>query len=153
LRLNTKGKFVINTSRKTLINISAIVWILGGIVLLLKGISLIKAAQIIYPSIIVISIIIIVALLVGLIKGKFLMGKFCKNNIKRINNIVEPKIHQFFEPKFILFLILMILTGITLSNLAVGNYGFLLAVGCLDFALSTALLSSTSVFLNKKETE
>jgi hypothetical protein len=153
LNIYKEGIFVLNTSRKTLINISAVIWIFGGLVLLLKGILLINAAQFIYPSIIVISAVIIAALLIGLIKGKLLMGKFCKKNIKRINNIVEPKIHQFFEPRFILHLSLMILTGFTLSKLAEGNYSFLLAVGCLDFALSTALLTSTSVFFQYSHAE
>jgi len=149
----TKGKFVINTSKKTLIVLAAVVWVFGGIVLLFKGISLIKAAQIISPSITVILLVVIFAFIIGLIKSKYLMAKFCRKNLIRINKIDAPKIHQFFKPQFFFFLALMISAGIMLSEFAEGNYGFLLAVGGFDFSLSTALLTSSVVFFDTKLVE
>ena len=137
-----------NTSRKTLINISAVVWVVSAIILLIKGILLLKAAHIISESITIISVVVISALLIGLLKSKLVMIKFCRKNISRINNIAKPKMYQFFEIKFFIFLALMILTGITLSRFAAGDYSFLLAIGGLDFALSTALFSSSMVFFN-----
>jgi len=139
---------VFNTSRKTLINISAVVWVVSAIILLIKGMLLLKAAHIISESITIISVVVISALLIGLLKSKLVMIKFCRKNISRINNIAKPKMYQFFEIKFLIFLALMILTGITLSRFAAGDYSFLLAIGGLDFALSTALFSSSMVFFN-----
>jgi hypothetical protein len=78
------------------------------------------------------------------------MSKFCRNNLVRINKIRNPKIHQFFETKFLFWLIIMIITGITLSRLALGSYSCLLAVGGLDFSLSVALLTSSLVFFRKE---
>ncbi len=142
--------FVINTSKNTLIKLAAFVWIVGGIVLFLKGYSLLKHAFFLSPNIMILIVVLIIAFAVGLINGKYIMSKFCRKNISRIDKIISPKIHQFFELKFFIFLTLMILTGFTLSKLAEGSYLFLLAVGCLDLVLSTALLTSTSVFFKQR---
>lgn len=142
---------MINTSNKTLIILSAFVWVIGGIVLLLKGISLLKEAHIISPSLSIIVFVVLTALVVGLIKNKYIMSKFCRKNIDRIKKIPKPKTHQFFTPQFFIALTMMILTGSLLSSLAAGNYGFLLAVGALDLSLATALLTSSIVFVNFKK--
>ena len=141
---------MINASPKTLILLSAIIWIGGGFQLLYKGVLLIKKALVIDPNTTMIYVIVIVGVLIGLVKNKFIMSKFCVKNIKRINNLANPKIHQFYEPKFFFFLTLMILTGFTLSRLAEGNYSFLLAVATLDFALTTALLTSSRIYFKSK---
>ena len=141
---------MINASPKTLILLSAIIWIGGGFQLLYKGVSLIKKAMVIDPNTTMIYVIVIVGILIGLVKNKFIMSKFCVKNINRINNLTNPKIHQFYEAKFFFFLTLMILTGFTLSRLAEGNYSFLLAVATLDFALTTALLTSSRIYFKSK---
>lgn len=141
---------MINASPKTLILLSAIIWIGGGFQLLYKGVSLIKKALVIDPNTTMIYVIVIVGVLIGLVKNKFIMSKFCVKNIKRINNLANPQIHQFYEPMFFFFLTLMILTGFTLSRLAEGNYSFLLAVATLDFALTTALLTSAIIYFKTK---
>lgn len=141
---------MINASPKTLILLSAIVWIGGGLQLLYKGISLVEKALVIDPSSITIYAVVIVGVIIGLIKKKIIMSKFCVKNIKRIKNLENPKIHQFYEAKFFFFLTLMIMTGFSLSRLAEGNYSFLLAVATLDFALTTALLTSASIYFKTK---
>jgi len=140
---------VINTTRKTLVIISAIVWIIGGIILFLKGYSLLKEAQSINSNMEIISAVMVTAFIIGLIKNKYIFTKFNKKNLIRINKLEKPKIYQFFELRFLIFLSLMILMGIMLSKLASGNYTVLLAVGALDLALATALLKSSIVFLRK----
>lgn len=142
---------MIKTSQNTLKNISALVWIIGGIVLLLKAISLFTDAHSIIPELTIIIIVVLAALFAGLLKSKFIMAKFCKNNLIRIYNIKNPKIYQFFENKFFFWLMVMIITGITLSRLALGNYSCLLAVGGLDFSLSVALFTSSLVFIKKSK--
>jgi hypothetical protein len=51
-----------------------------------------------------------------------------------------------FQAAFFVFLLLMILYGATISNLAHGDYFFLLAVAALDFTIAVALLGSSHVF-------
>ena len=120
--------------------------ILGGIILFYKGYLLLKEANIIHPDIEIISLVMATAFIIGLLKNKFIMSKFNRHNIKRINELKDPKIHQFFDSRFFFFLALMILAGISLSNLASGNYTMLLIIGGFDLALSTALLKSSTIF-------
>lgn len=141
---------MIRTSQNTLKYISALVWIIGGIVLLLKAISLFNDAHSIIPKLTIIIAVVFAAFLAGLLKSKFIMANFCKNNLLRIQNIKNPKIHQFFETKFFFWLIIMIITGIALSRYALGNYSCMLAVGGLDFSLAVALLTSSLVFIKRE---
>ena len=106
--------------------------ILGGIILFYKGYLLLKEANIIHPDIEIISLVMATAFIIGLLKNKFIMSKFNRHNIKRINELKDPKIHQF------------------LSNLASGNYTMLLIIGGFDLALSTALLKSSTIFFMNK---
>jgi len=140
---------VINTSKRTLIIFAASVWATGSFFLFRKGYYLLREAYDISSSTFDLTVILIIILTVGLIKSKCIMIKFCRKNIKRIDNLFEPKIHQFFEPKFFFLLLLMILSGTVSSKLVAGNYCFLLAVGGLDLSIATALITSSFVFLEK----
>ena len=134
------------TSKITLKIFAAIVWILGGLILFVKGYLLLKEANSISFNMENISMVLVVAFILGQIKSKFIMEKFCKKNLIRITELREPKIYQFFEFHFFLFLALMISTGLLLSGFAAGNYFYLLMIGALDLTLSTALLKSSTQF-------
>jgi len=135
------------TTKNTLKILAAAVWLIGGIVLLLKGHSLVIEAfsmnsgdiwpWLAYP----------VGLLAGTLKGLTVFSSRCQKNLARIDSLAEPRIWQFYSPGFFLALAAMIATGATLSRLAHGHYAFLIGVGSLDMALATALfLSSTHYF-------
>jgi len=102
------------------------------------------------PDIEVISLVMATAFLLGLLKNKFIMTRFNSRNIDRIEGLKDPKIYEFFEVRFFFYLLVMIITGIVLSNFASGNYNLLLIVGGIDLALSTALLKSSTIFLVRK---
>ena len=140
---------MISTTKKTLVILSAVTWILGGIFLFLKGYSLLKEANTINSNMEIISAVMVTAFIVGLIKNRFIFSKFNLKNLNRIDNLEEPKIYQFFETRFFFLLCLMIVLGIILSRMAAGNYIALLAVGTLDLALATALIKSSTLFLKK----
>lgn len=140
---------MINASHKILKNLAALVWILGGMILFINGYSLLKQANNLSENFIVIVAMLILAFVVGMIKNKFIMSKFCIKNLLRIEALDKPKIYQFYELKFFFFLTLMILTGAFLSRIAADNYYGLLGVGALDLALSTALLKSSVLFFKK----
>ena len=129
--------------------LAAIAWIFGGLVLFYKGYTLLKEANLISYNMEMISMALVVAFIAGQLKSKFIMEKFCKNNLNRIAALSEPKIYQFFEFRFFLLLALMIFTGLFLSNFASGNYNYLLLVGTIDLTLSTALLKSSTSFFKK----
>ena len=111
---------------------------------------MLEEANYIHKDIEMISLVMGSAFIIGLLKNKFIMSKFNEQNIKRINELTDPKIYQFFESRFFIFLVLMIAAGISLSNYASGDYTMLLVVGGLDLALSTALLKSSTIFFIDK---
>ena len=133
-------------SHQTLKILAAAVWYVGGMVLLIKGFSLLKEAESLHPDQHWPWTAAVLALLIGGVKAKFLFTKSCRKNLARIAALNQPKAWQFFRPVFFLFLLLMILTGATLSYQAHGNYPFLLGVAGLDLAIAVALLGSSYVF-------
>ncbi len=137
---------MLTASHHTLKILAALVWYIGGIVLLIKGSSLLMEAKLLQPDNHWPWTAAIVALLIGGIKAKFLFSKSCRKNLARIAALDQPKIWQFFRPVFFLLLLLMILIGAELSNLAHGIYPFLLAIAALDLAIAIALLGSSYVF-------
>jgi hypothetical protein len=130
--------------------LAALVWYAGGMVLLLKGGSLLVEAEAIDPERIWPWLAGAMALLLGGLKARFIFGKSIKRNLARIAAMDRPRIWQFFSPGFFVALAAMILTGATLSRLAHGNYAFLIAVAVLDLAISVALLGSSIVYWQQR---
>lgn len=91
-----------------------------------------------------------VGLLAGAVKACCLFAGVCRKNLARIGLLIEPKVWQFFRPRFFIFLALMIALGASLSAMSHGNYAFLLCVGGLDLCLAAALLGSSYVFWKEK---
>jgi hypothetical protein len=137
-------------STRSLNILAAIVWYIGGVVLLLKGRSLLVEAGTLNPQQSWLWLAVITAVFVGGLKARFLFSKSCRKNLNRIAALKEPKIWQFFRPGFFVFLTIMIATGATLSRLAHNNYPFLIGVGILDLSLAVALLGSSIVFWRQK---
>ncbi len=136
-------------SQRSLIIIAASIWHAGGIVLLLKGGSLIKHAYLMDAESIWAVISAVVGIGAGLIKGKFLFNRSCKKNIERIKTIANPSVWQCFRPGMLIFLAIMISAGAWMSRAAAGNYILLCLVGSLDLSISFALLTSSIVFWKK----
>jgi hypothetical protein len=139
-----------NVSQRTLRIIAAIIWYIGGFVLLVKGSALIKNAYSIDAESIWTTTAPILGIIIGLLKGRFLFSHSCKNNITRINALIDPRIWQFYRPGMLIFLAVVIPTGAWMSRAAAGNFTFLCLVGALDLSLACALLSSSIVFWKLK---
>ena len=130
--------------------LAALVWYVGGIVLLLKGGSLLVEAEALIPEQNWPWLAVVAGLFLGGLKAKFLFSESCQKNLDRIAALERPKPWQFFRPGFFVMLTVMILAGATLSRLAHNNYPFLISVGTLDLSLATALLGSSYVFWKHK---
>jgi len=137
-------------SRRTLYILAAFVWHVGGIVLLLKGASLIMEANALRPEQNWPVLFVFVGLLFGLLKARYLFSKSCRKNLARIDALEQPYLWQFFRPGFFLALALMILAGATMSRLAAGHYRSLIGVGALDLSLAIALLGSGLIFWRQR---
>ena len=133
-------------SASSLVILSALFWYGGGIVLLFKGMSLILEARRLDPGIFWPGVVLAAGGAMGGIKARYLFSRSCKKNLSRINALVRPRWWQFFRPVFLIFLVLMIAAGATLSRLSQGNYPFLLLVALLDFSIAVGLLGSSFVF-------
>lgn len=143
-------KIVLAVSKKTLRIVSALVWLSGAIVLLLKGASLFAQAIALKPGEPWSWLAIAAGLLIGGFKAKYLFGRFCLKNLNRIDALVDPQLWQAFRPVFYAFLAAMVLLGATLSRLAMGNYPALMALVVLDVSIAIALLGSMRVFRKSK---
>jgi len=130
--------------------LAALVWYVGGIVLLLKGSSLLVEAEAMRPEQSWPWLAVVAGLFLGGLKAKLLFSESCQKNLDRIAALERPKLWQFFRPGFFVMLTVMILAGATLSRLAHNNYPFLIGVGTLDLSLATALLGSSYVFWKHK---
>jgi hypothetical protein len=135
---------------RTLNVLAALVWYIGGIVLLLKGGSLLAEAQALGPGQVWPRLAIFTALVAGSLQARFLFSKSCRKNLERISALDQPMIWQFYRPGFFGFLVLMIVTGATLSRLAHNNYPLLIGVGALDLNLAVALLASSYVYWQRR---
>jgi hypothetical protein len=133
-------------STRSLKILAALVWYAGGIVLLLKGRSLLVEAEALQPKHAWPWLGAVVGLVLGSLKAKFLFSKSCRKNLDRIAALEQPQLWQFYRPGFFVFLVLMITTGATLSRLAHDNYAFLISVATLDISIATALLGSSYAF-------
>lgn len=130
--------------------LAILAWYSGSLVLLIKGGNLLLEAHTIKPNQYWYLIAATIGILFGIIKAVYIFTKSCRNNLKRINNLENPQVWQFFRPGFFVFLTLMIILGATLSRLSHGNYSMLLSVGLVDLSIGTALLVSSYVFWQKK---
>jgi hypothetical protein len=137
-------------SRRTLYILAAIVWHIGGVVLLIKAASLLAKADSLRPEQNWQWIFVVFGLLLGLLKARYLFSKFCRKNLARIDALEQPRLWQFFRPRFFLMLSVMILAGATLSRLAAGHYRSLLGVATLDLSLAIALLGSGLIFWRRR---
>ena len=137
-------------SARTLNILAALVWLIGGFVLSVKGASLLVEAVLLRSGWFWPGLAIATGLVTGVIQGRLLFVRNCHKNLDRIAALEQPKIWQFYRPGFFVALAAMIATGAALSRLAQGSYPFLLAVAALDLSLSTALLGSSLVFWQRR---
>jgi hypothetical protein len=137
---------MLTVSKRTLKILSALVWHIGGIALMIKGCRLLFQAQTLNPNHIWLWLAFVSGFIFGSLKARFLFIKSCKKNLARINALENPRIWQFFRPGFFLFLFLMIIAGKILFQLALNNYPLMIGVVILDFSIAVALLGSSYIF-------
>ena len=137
-------------SARTLNILSAMVWYGGGIVLLLKGRSLLAEAEALNPGLPWPWLAGGLALLLGSLQVRYIFAKSCKKNLARIAALEQPKVWQFFRPGFFFFLALMITTGAILSRLAHNSYAWLIGVTTIDWIVAVSLLGSSYVFWQQR---
>jgi hypothetical protein len=137
-------------SARSLKILAALIWYIGGIMLILKGRSLLIEADALKPEQVWPWLAVVAGLFLGGLQAKFLFSKSCQRNLARIDTLDRPRVWQFFRPGFFAALTVMILVGATLSRLAHNNYPFLIGVAAVDLNIGIALLGSSYVFWQQK---
>jgi hypothetical protein len=137
---------MIPATRRLLAILAAVTWYVGGIVLVLKGGSLLLEARELRPGHLWPITGLLLGLVVGSLKARFIFHKSGRKNLERIATLRKPKIWQFFSPKFFLMLGTVIPLGVVMSRFAHGHFPLLIGVGALDLSIATALLVSSIVF-------
>ncbi len=133
-------------SSRTLKLLALLTWIIGGLILFLKGHALFAEAAGLRPGAELNSLPFLIAVPVGGLKARYLFLPACRKNLDRIYALIDPRPFQFFRMGFFVFLFSMILLGGWLSRWASGNYAALLTVSSVDLTLSVALLGSLAGF-------
>lgn len=137
-------------SARTLHVLSAMVWYVGGVVLLRKAAILLLHAHALSPGQDCIILAVAAGLLLGGLKAKFIFSRSCRRNLARITGLTEPKVWQFFRPGFFVALAGMIATGALLSRLAHVDTRYLCFVAAVDLTIAVALLGSSYVFWQRR---
>jgi hypothetical protein len=130
--------------------LAALTWYIGSILLLTKGGGLLSEAYTLRPEEKWPLYSTFLAIFIGVIKSIYIFNRSCRKNVERISKLSNPKIWQFFQPRFFIFLTLMVTTGASLSRVAHGHYPWLIGVGIVDLSVGVALLVSSHVFWRKK---
>jgi hypothetical protein len=137
---------MLTTSKQNLKTLAALIWFMGGVVLMLKGWRLLIDAYRLNSNAIWPGLVVILGLIVGGLKARFVFGRFCQTNLNRIEALARPAIWQCYRPRFYAFLLLMVLTGSLLSYMAQDNFAWLIGVSLIDFSLAFALIGSGHTF-------
>ncbi len=137
---------ILNTSHLKLRRLAALVWYTGILVLAVKSSSLML--EIDKEGIHRFWIILAFGsgILIGWVKAKYMFGKLCLENLKRIYALKKPRIWQFYRPRFFVFLCLMISLGNYLPRLFQENNLMLILLAILELSIAVALLISSHCF-------
>lgn len=137
---------MLRTTTITLKIAAAVIWYIGAAVLLIKSGALFLQLHTkgLHPFINL--VLIGTGLIIGWIKEKFLFSKACKQNLNRIDNLIAPRIWQFYRIRFFFFLFLMILFGAYAAKVAQTNTSILMALAVLETTVGTALALSSRHF-------
>ena len=138
-----------NTSIKTLKLLAALVWFSGAVVLFIKGFGMFFEAEQMNPGELWTWLALSAGLLLGSIKARYLFSRLCIKNIRRIEGLKEPRLWNFYRVRFYVFLLVVSLSGLYVSQQAHGDYSMLIIMIIVDLSLATALLASSNCFWKK----
>ena len=144
---------MLDTSYRTLKLLAALVWYIGGVVLLWKGVGQLERAMDVKAAFAWPALAVVAGMLVGSLKIRYIFVHACRKNLARIMALPRPRIWQFYRSGFFLFMFMMIMLGRYLSQSAEGHYVGLLAMAILEISLGIALLGSSYVFWQEPATE
>ena len=140
---------MLNTSTQTLKLLAALVWFSGAVVLFIKGFGMFFEAEQLNPGQLWTWLALSVGLILGSIKARYLFSRLCTKNLRRIERLSDPRLWHFYRVRFYVFLLVVSLSGLYVSQKAHGDYSMLIIMIIVDLSLATALLTSGNCFWKK----
>ena len=136
-------------SKQTLKLLAALVWFSGAFVLFFKGFGMFFEAEQLNPGQFWTWLALSAGLMLGSIKARYLFSRVCTKNLRRIERLAQPRLWNFYRVRFYIFLLIMSLSGLYVSQKAHGDYSMLIIMTIVDLSLATALLASSKCFWKK----
>jgi len=121
------------------------IWLVGGLVLLVRGAIFLWAASIAAKaSIALLAFTVVLAAFIGLAKGRFVLSKTSARNIERLDSLTEAKrpMHVYSVRSWIIIGI-MVLISVALTVFSVDN----LIRGGINLAIGLGLIVSSLAYL------
>ena len=137
------------TSKRILKLLAALTWFSGAVVLFTKGFGMFFEAEQLNPGQHWTWLALSAGLMLGSIKARYLFSRLCKKNLRRIECLAEPRLWNFYRVRFYVFLLVVSLSGLYVSQKAHGDYSLLIIMIIVDLSLATALLASSNCFWKK----
>ena len=103
-------------SARTLKVLAAAVWLVGGLVLVAKGTSLLIEAAALRPQLGWPWLGTVAGLLLGWLKARYVFSHSCRKNLARIDALEQPRLWQFYSARFFLMLSLMITAALQIRE-------------------------------------
>lgn len=138
-----------SASKQTLKLLAALVWFSGAIVLFIKGFGMFFEAEQLNPGQYGTWLALSAGLLLGSVKARYLFSRLCIKNLRRIDELEKPRLWHPYRVRFYMFLFVVSLSGLYVSNTAHGDYTLLIIMVIIDLSLATALLASGNCFWKK----
>ncbi len=137
-------------TKTALINLAAVIWFCGGIVLTIKGCVMLRAAFALDPIMPWVAAAFAGGIIVGLIKAKFIFTHALKKNLKRIQGLSLPIYPwQCYRIGFFIFLAVVITLSKFMTEWSTGHFVYILLIAALDLSIATGLLSTGFIFWRK----
>lgn len=134
-------------SKRTLRALAALVWVVGGLILLAKGSGYLARAARLAPASPLPWLGGLAGVGVGAFRGRRAFARGCRKNLARIDALRSPRPWEFFRPGFFAALVAMVAGGIALRRIADGGgVRASLVVGTLELVIALALLTSSLEF-------
>lgn len=129
---------------------AAVIWHVGAISLLSKGVVLLRDADALEPGQAWPWLVPPVALLIGLLKARFLMLPAARANLVRIDALPCPRPWQMYRPGFLVFLVANILLAKWLIVRSAGHYTGTLLCATMALSIGVALGASSFVWWSRR---
>ena len=124
-------------------------WLIGGLVLTLRGLTFLQGAVPFTPMWLM-AIALVAALTIGWAKGRFVLSKTARKNKERLDAFTTPQRPlKVYSGRSWLIITLMVVISVALNVLAISG----LVRGAVNLGIGTALIISSLAYIRTSKTQ